>query len=259
MGSVPAALDPAEPPSLNARRTQLLVSVRTVAEARDSLEAGADWIDVKQPDNGPLGRADQQLIDEIATFIGDRAQVSAAWGELLEIQPENVDRFRKLTGLTTIKLGLSRCDQRTGWQLLWHEIRAALPDATSITPVIYADRVAAAAPSIQEVLQLAIEAQSQLILIDTFDKASGNLLSHFTVEELGRIVTEFQDAGIETVLAGSLRASDFENLLTLAPFMLAVRTAACAGGRLGTVCGERVRHLVAKLGGEIEFRESPKN
>ena len=42
--------------------TRLLVSVRSAAEAEAALLGGADVIDVKEPDRGPLGRADDAVI-----------------------------------------------------------------------------------------------------------------------------------------------------------------------------------------------------
>ena len=39
--------------------TRLLVSVRSAAEAEEALAGGAALIDVKEPANGPLGKAPQ--------------------------------------------------------------------------------------------------------------------------------------------------------------------------------------------------------
>ena len=38
---------------------RLLVSVRNASEARAAINGGADVIDIKEPDHGPLGMADR--------------------------------------------------------------------------------------------------------------------------------------------------------------------------------------------------------
>ena len=42
--------------------TKLLVSVRDADEARDALSVGVDLLDVKEPDQGSLGRAADDVI-----------------------------------------------------------------------------------------------------------------------------------------------------------------------------------------------------
>jgi len=230
----------------DSQRVRLLVSVRTLAEARVARDAGADWIDVKEPNGGPLGRADSSVIAEISQEIGTACPVSAALGELLDFQPCDLSDVTSL-GLRTVKFGLAGCGRRDDWQAIWRAVQAAPQCATRITPVVYADHQSAGAPDIDEVLELALASAAPLILIDTFDKQQGNLLSHFTIEELGSIIARFRKAGIETALAGSLTADDFERLLPLRPHLLAVRTAACDAGRLGSVSFERVASLESLL------------
>src|SRR4051812_30438336 len=62
----------------------LLVSVRSAAEAEAALAGGADLIDVKEPARGPLGRADDAVIDAVVASVAGRRPVSAALGELAE-------------------------------------------------------------------------------------------------------------------------------------------------------------------------------
>ena len=49
--------------------TKLLVSVRSVAEARIALAGGVDLIDVKEPRRGSLGAADAGIIAEIVAHV----------------------------------------------------------------------------------------------------------------------------------------------------------------------------------------------
>src|SRR5437016_5096196 len=64
--------------------TQLLVSVRSAAEAEAALAGGAQVIDVKEPLRGALGRADDAAIAAVVEAVAGRCPVSAALGELRE-------------------------------------------------------------------------------------------------------------------------------------------------------------------------------
>ena len=44
----------------------LLVSVRSAEEARAALAGGATVIDIKEPDRGPLGRAEPEVWQQVA-------------------------------------------------------------------------------------------------------------------------------------------------------------------------------------------------
>ena len=66
-------------------RPGLLVSVRNANEARTALSAGADVIDVKEPNRGPLGAADIGEIAAIVEAVQSRVPVTAAMGELWEL------------------------------------------------------------------------------------------------------------------------------------------------------------------------------
>ncbi|HVW37597.1 MAG TPA: (5-formylfuran-3-yl)methyl phosphate synthase [Pirellulales bacterium] len=63
--------------------TRLLVSVRSVEEARIALDARVDLIDFKEPRRGSLGAVDASTAAEIIQAIGGRAPLSMACGELL--------------------------------------------------------------------------------------------------------------------------------------------------------------------------------
>lgn len=61
--------------------TQLLVSVRDSAEAAIALDAGADIIDVKEPNLGSLGFAGSETVQAVVDLVDGRCPVSAALGE----------------------------------------------------------------------------------------------------------------------------------------------------------------------------------
>jgi uncharacterized protein (UPF0264 family) len=175
-------------------------------------------------------------------------------GELLELQRD----FRAMAiqpipdGVIAFKIGLAGCATHPHWQTTWQDAVDRLADnnqPTSPRPVgvVYADWRAAAAPNPSEVLNAAVKLMCAAILVDTWDKSSGALFEHWPAEDLCKFIEASQRLGMRLVLAGSLSDADAPIAAGLAPDLVAVRTAACEGGRNGSVSSSRVRHLKALL------------
>jgi (5-formylfuran-3-yl)methyl phosphate synthase len=228
----------------------LLVSVRSEAEARAALAGGADVIDVKEPQRGPLGAADWSTIGAIVQVVNDRAMVSAAMGELIDVQTDN---FKPLPGgVAFFKLGLAGCQTLPNWKDQWRaasehicgESRHPRPQAVAVA---YADWQIAEAPPPYEVLATAREFHCTALLVDTWDKSQGTLFDHWPVGEVKAFVAEVRATGLVIVLAGSLVGEAFAAAAELAPDLVAVRTAACDGGRHGSVSAQRVQAIKLAL------------
>ena len=229
--------------------TRLLVSVRDAAEARIALDAGAHLIDVKEPRRGSLGAADSGTIADVIRAVAGRAPVSAALGELLSVDLMLRMRNRHAghddyTGLTYAKLGLAGCATVSDWGSQWERAIRALPPGVGSVAVVYADWRAAGAPCPGDVLSEATRLRCRALLIDTFDKASGDLFTHWPIGELASFIAEVREAGLLVVLAGSLSVATISLALRLAPDLIAVRGAACLGSRSGGIDGALVRDLV---------------
>ncbi len=225
--------------------TKLLVSVRSADEARAALAGGADLIDVKEPRNGALGAADEQVQREIIQTIHGRAPCSLALGELLG---------GKLTFPTDVpfafaKIGLAGCGRLETWPVRWREAWRALPRETTRVAVAYADWETCAAPAPDEILKHAAQCDCRVLLLDTFDKSAGNLFTHWNSPSLSRFIDSIHHAEMLAVLAGSLTLNDFPAALALSPDYLAVRGAACVGERQGDIKQHRVRALANSLAG----------
>jgi uncharacterized protein (UPF0264 family) len=108
---------------------------------------------------------------------------------------------------------------------------------------VYADWRAAKAPSPQDILSAAIQRRCPALLIDTWDKSAGTLFDHWRPNELQRFITEVRSHDICVVLAGSLTGHGVITAARLGPDLIAVRTAACEGGRTGTISEAKVREL----------------
>lgn len=218
--------------------SDLLVSVRNVAEAMIALDGGAAIIDVKEPSRGPLGRADDETIAEIVRAVKDRRPVSAAMGEWAA-QPTAIPSV----GLTYIKWGLARCQGEPTW-------RDALQPTPSPAPqrvlVAYADWQCASAPSVDEVFEVAAHNPGSVMLVDTHCKDANNVIRKAKPTLLDWLpqawIVEFCDrcrrAGVKIALAGSLGPAEIAELLPARPDWFAVR---------GAVCDDSDRHAEVRL------------
>ena len=237
---------------------QLLVSVRSANEARAALEGGAALIDVKEPTNGPLGRADDRTVGEVLRSVAGRRPVSIALGEWLENPLPYAG-----PGAAFLKWGLAGCRDHPGWR---RNLSAAVEQVEGraagcrVVAVAYADWRRAAAPRVEQVIEFARARPGGVLLLDTYGKGDGRtLLDWLSVAEIGMVCRRCRDAGIRLALAGSLGAEGIRQLLPLRPDWFAVRGAACRrADRHGPICSARVRALVRLLAAAIQGRHSPR-
>lgn len=221
--------------------TKLLVSVRNAAEAELAIAGGADFIDVKEPDRGPLGRADFGVIAEVVDCIGGRAPVSAALGELVDWRVGDVASLPQ--GLNYVKFGLEGCGLLPAWRECWRQTLESLSLRASVVPVAYADHHAAAAPHWEEVIDVAAQFGADAVLLDTFDKDGPGLLAVCESPELQAFVARAKSVGLMAIVAGKLDPAAVEQVLLWQPDVIGVRGAACVGGRTGRLDTEAVRRL----------------
>ena len=226
--------------------SQLLVSVRTAAEAEAALAGGAALVDVKEPAHGALGRADDATIASILRAVAGRRQVSAALGELKD-HPEPAHA----AGLAFAKWGLGGLGSRSDWARLLRNAMARLCEANAgcrPVAVAYADWQRAAAPPPQAVAAFAAEHGCGAFLIDTFGKDGKTLIDWLSLCALDQLCRTARSAGVRVALAGSLGLREIRALRDLEPDWFAVRGAVCHGGRRDqTVSADRVRQLAQLL------------
>jgi uncharacterized protein (UPF0264 family) len=221
---------------------ELLVSVRSVAEAAAALAGGAALIDVKEPRHGSLGRAADSTIRAIRSRVGDRRPVSAALGEL-------VDRPAPLPDveLTYAKWGLSRCLDLSDWPV--RLLRTAQQQGRrQAVAVSYVDWRLARAPRPGDLCDFACRHGWGVLLLDTWKKNGPTLLDWLCVAEIDRFCRRCRQAGVRVALAGSLGPVEIQRLQEVQPDWFAVRGAVCRKNcRTNAVDAGRVRSLVQLL------------
>jgi uncharacterized protein (UPF0264 family) len=229
------------------RAPKLLVSVRNPEEAEAALAGGAEWIDLKEPQRGPLGAVDASIAAETAARTVGRASLSAAAGELRDWASGSSRTLLEIDGISVLKLGLAGYRGRP-WQQAWLAAKREIEVAgKQLAAVVYADAAAAAAPCWREVLRAAREGACRWVLIDTFHKRAGNVLSCWDASELRQVLQVSGEEGRTVVAAGRLDLTAIANLPLELVSIVGVRGAACEGGRSGRVCSKRVAELRGAL------------
>lgn len=226
--------------------TRLLVSVRSAAEAIAALAGGADVIDVKEPHRGALGPADPQVWRDVLSAVAGKVPVSVALGELADLS-QSSEAWEQISdaliGVRWAKLGLARMAVRDDRRTVWLDALRSLPNSVEPVAVVYADWQLAAAPRPESVLEAAASNDVSMLLVDTFDKSAGNLLAHWSPAEVQSFAARVRCAGMKMALAGSLNIDDLPQFSDVPCDFIAVRGAACRGGREGTIDEQFTRRL----------------
>jgi len=237
-------------------RRGLLVSVRSAAEAKVAVAAGAAIIDIKEPSRGPLGCADAADAVAAITAVTGRSAVTIAAGELADAPPRIADHLAEIVARLPAGVpapvaakagpaGLSIA----GWRRDFAALKQALPAGVEAVAVAYVDWRVAQAPSPEAILSCAVAAGAATLLVDTFDKQGPGLFGVASAADLDRWVAQARADGVSLAVAGRLSAAEVVAVWRAGADVVGVRTAACVGGREGRIDGPRVRALGMMLAG----------
>ena len=114
--------------------------------------------------------------------------------------------------------------------------------------VAYADWHAAGSPAPDAIIVAAAAAGCRTLLIDTYDKSAAGLFELPAADRLPEWIGRARAAGLSVALAGRLHRGDIPRAATLGADVVAVRSAACRGGRSGRVDRRLVAAARAALG-----------
>lgn len=232
--------------------TGLLVSVRSVEEAECALGGGANLIDIKEPNNGPLGAAPWETIQAIFEQVGARAPVSAALGELLHLSikqdpTHSQADLARLPSLAFAKMGLAGCSKRANWPIDFAQAWSQLPSAIGRVAVAYGDWRQCDGIAPEEVIQVGGMNGCGHFLLDTVDKTDC-LLNHVSGSQISKWVALARTHNMKVVIAGSVTIDQLPLIIARwKPAMVAVRGAVCMGKRDSKISESKVHSLSQKL------------
>ena len=236
---------------------QLLVSVKSAAEASAALAGGADIIDAKDPAAGALGAVSLDAFRAIAAAVAGARPVSAALGDAAdESTLAGSAHAFTAAGASFVKVGFAGVSSvgrveslialavKSVAQGLSPAFAGLKSRATcAIVAVAYADADRAASLSRDRLIGAAARAGARGVLLDTFDKDAVGLRNLITARDLAAWVAAAHDAGLFVALAGKLTAMDLTFVCDAGADIAGFRGAACEGGRTDRVSAERVRLL----------------
>jgi uncharacterized protein (UPF0264 family) len=223
----------------------MLVSVRSADEALVAARGGADFIDLKEPNDGALGGLPVATIGAVLRAL--RAQgiglpVSATIGDLpmhaLGGILAQVDAVGAC-GVDYVKVGIERGPGAI-----------AVLDALSacrwaVVPVFIADHGLDTA-LVAHACTLGFPA----LMADTADKLAGSLFDAVPAADLRAFVAQVRSSGRLVGLAGALRIAHVPLLQSLAPDFAGFRSAVCVADRKTALCPDRLAALATLLHGE---------
>jgi len=222
---------------------KLLVSVRSVPEARLAAGGGADFIDLKEPRDGALGGLPVDTIAAIVRALREDASplpISATIGDIGMGETGRIAaavRAVAACGVDYVKVGIESAPGAA-------EVLAMLARCgVAIVPVFIADRGIDRALLRQA---FAVEA-FPAVMADTADKRAGSLFDACAEGDLRRFVAEVRASGKLVGLAGALRLTDLPRLQALAPDFAGFRSAVCDGDRACALSAQRLRALGGAL------------
>ena len=200
--------------------TQLLISVKNVAEALIALDAGADIIDLKDPNIGALGALDAVLSLQIVHAINGRAIISATIGEQhasLNALIASIEARAKL-GVDIIKIAVPKFFNEPEFLL---EITQLTNNGIKIVAVLFAD----------EPIELSLLDKCQQMgffgaMLDTNNKQQ-NLLQVQSQSDLQMFTQKCNLHQLQYGFAGSLRPQDIADLINFNPTFIGFRGGVC--------------------------------
>jgi uncharacterized protein (UPF0264 family) len=215
---------------------KLMISIVSVAEARDAVEGGAEILDVKNPEEGSLGAQPPQIIREIRRLCPSNVPVSAAIGDM-----PNLPGTAALAALGAaacgadyIKVGLHGPRDESEALRLLRRVRDAVREyPVSVVAAGYADFRRAGTLDPACLPRIAAAAQAQACLLDTAIKDGCTLFEFIDLQALRDFAEAAHRAGMLFGLAGSLRAQDLETARDLGADVVGLRSAVCRDSERG--------------------------
>lgn len=265
---------------------RMLVSVRDVAEAREALRAGVDFIDLKEPSAGALGGLALPVIREVAAALraGAGGQVGGTGHPRAEGDGGEAARARPLSGTVgRLEHDARRATAGGPRPLISATIGDLPPQAreaicaralevgacgVDLVKVGVPGRGAAACVVLEALAALPLAIVPVLIaddgldaavidaacapafaavMADTQAKRAGSLLELLGADALAAFIDRAHTAGCMVGLAGALRLADVPALARLGPDFAGFRSAVCDGSRAGRLDPRRLDALHAAV------------
>ena len=233
----------------------LLISPINTEEARESIEGGADIIDVKNPKEGSLGANFPWVIKSIREITPKNMLVSATLGDV-PYKPGTISLAAlgaAVSGADYIKVGLYGTKNYNEALEVMKNVVKTVKDYNDDAIVVasgYADAHRVGAIDPMEIPNVAASADADLAMVDTAVKDGKTLFDFMDEEKITRFNDEIHSYGLKSALAGSVKKDQLLTLHKLGCDVVGIRGAACVGGDRNS--GKIHRSAVSELKKMIE-------
>jgi uncharacterized protein (UPF0264 family) len=225
--------------------TALLASVRSEDEALEAARAGAELIDLKEPNDGALGGLPASAIAHIASRLRAQYPVKPISATIGDVPPEALDEIAARVidvadaGVDYVKVGVTpgpaarRCLDEL----------ASLP--ATVVPVLLCDGGVESVDN--ELVEHAATLGFTGLMFDTAGKDGLTLFDHVDTGTLARWLRLARSRGALCGIAGALGWAQLAQIRELAPDVAGFRTALCADGRRSRLDPQRVAQWASAL------------
>jgi uncharacterized protein (UPF0264 family) len=229
---------------------KLLISPQNLKEAQETILGGADIIDVKNPQEGPLGASYPWVIKQIVEATPKNLEVSCTLGEAPSV-PGSISLAAlgaASLGVNYVKVGLSGVRTvQEATVLLGNVCRAVktFNPEIKVAATGYADHQRAESIDHMLVLKAAFESEVDVAMIDTAVKDGKRLFDFLATDQLQAFIDSAHEHGLKAALAGSLKKEDLPKIYLLGADIAGLRGAACNNSNrlTGYITREKVHDL----------------
>lgn len=217
------------------KRIKLLISPKTIEEAKVVVSAGVDYIDCKNPEEGSLGANFPWIIKEMKKLIPSNSSqlLSATIGDFpyLPGSASLAALGAAVSGADIVKVGLKGPkDEEQGIKLMKNVVKATKNHNTSIIVVAagYADyRRMDSNLNFLSIPTIAAESGADIAMLDTYIKDKKGLFDFLTVKQLIEFKKEAHHLNLKVALAGNIKQNVLPKIKEIHPDIIGVRGMVC--------------------------------
>ncbi|MFX1569790.1 MAG: (5-formylfuran-3-yl)methyl phosphate synthase [Promethearchaeota archaeon] len=216
---------------------KLLISPRTIEEAKIVINNQIEYIDCKNPKEGSLGANFPWIIKEMKSLIPSNSHqlLSATIGDFPNL-PGSASLAAlgaAVSGADIIKVGLKGPKNEKDAIKLMKNVVKAVKDYNKDIKVVaagYADRIRMnSSPEFMSIPTIASESRADIAMLDTYIKDGKGLFDFLKVDQLIQFKNKASDYGLKVALAGNLMRKDIPLINDISPDIIGIRSAVCEG------------------------------
>jgi uncharacterized protein (UPF0264 family) len=219
---------------------KVLISPFSREEAIVAWQCGTDIIDIKNINKGSLGASFPWVIQSVIRAIPDKDVVFSATLGDLPYKPGTASLAALdavSSGVKYVKAGLHGPKSvPQGVDLMYAVVRSCKdynPEVIVVTAG-YSDYKRFGGLSPEELVEIAAQSGSDMVMVDTLIKDGKNLFDALSEDEITRFVRDAHARSLQVALAGSVRAEHLPALVRTGADVVGVRGAVCSSGDRST-------------------------